>query len=124
VNAVADVLEAAEERATALASGDADRLAELLHEDFRWISHRGETFDRKTYVDANTRGRTTWRHQDLGEPDVLVLGEVAVLWTVVTDTVETSAGPETFRMPMTQTWVRGTHGWRCLAGHAGPLLNG
>jgi hypothetical protein len=29
---------------------------------------------------------------------------------------------ETFRMPMTQVWVRVEDGWQCLAGHAGPRL--
>jgi hypothetical protein len=28
--------------------------------------------------------------------------------------------PETFRMPMTQVWVRVDGEWQCLSGHAGP----
>ena len=65
-----DVLAAARARAEALAAGDAVRLTELLHADFRWTSHRGDRFDRAGYVEANTGGRTIWRRQDLGERSV------------------------------------------------------
>ena len=42
--------------------------------------------------------------------------------TLVADVVETSAGPQTHRMPMTQFWVQVDSGWQRLAGHAGPRL--
>ena len=67
-------------------------------------------------------GRTRWRGQDLGDAEVLVVGDAAVLRTVVTDTIDRADGTETYRMPMTQFWVRTASGWRCLAGHAGPRL--
>jgi hypothetical protein len=41
-----EVIAAAEERASALAVGDAERLSGLLHEDFRWTTHVGETYRR------------------------------------------------------------------------------
>ena len=81
-------------------------------------------FDRASYLESNTGGRTTWRQQDLGEPEVLAVAGTAVLRTVVTDTIETVTGPETFRMPLTQVWVLDDLGWQCLAGHAGPRLGG
>jgi ketosteroid isomerase-like protein len=118
----AQVLEAARSRAAALAAGDAVGLEELLHVDFRWTSHTGESFDRATYISANVGGDTTWRHQDLGDPEVLVVGDAAVLRTLVTDTVNGIDGAETFRMPMTQFWIRSGLRWQCLAGHAGPRL--
>ena len=52
---------AAEERASALASGDGERLSGLLHEDFRWTTHVGETYSRAEYVRRNTEGLTVWR---------------------------------------------------------------
>jgi ketosteroid isomerase-like protein len=123
VSAADSVLAAARARAAALAAGDVSRLAELLHPDFRWTSHTGEQFGRETYLASNTGGRTTWKQQELGEPEVLAVGSTAVLRTVVTDTIEANAGgTETFRMPMTQVWVLGDNGWQCLAGHAGPRL--
>ena len=115
------VMAAAEERASALAAGDAERLSGLLHDDFRWTTHRGETYDRSEYVRRNTGGRTVWRSQRLSGAEVVVVGEAAVLHADVTDVVLSAEGaPETFRMPMTQVWVRVDGDWLCLAGHAGP----
>jgi ketosteroid isomerase-like protein len=117
------VLDAARERATALAEGDAERLSELLHAEFRWTSHVGETYDRTEYVRRNTEGHTVWRSQEMANADVVVVGDTAVLRAEVTDVVLTESGePETFTMPMTQAWVREEGTWRCLAGHAGPRL--
>jgi hypothetical protein len=118
-----EVLAAARSRAAALAAGDPDRLRTLLHRDFRWSAHTGEQLDRDRYVESNTGGRTRWSAQHLGDPEVVVVGDTAVLRTVVTDVVDTDAGPRAFRMPMTQVWVRDGDGWRCLAGHAGPRLD-
>lgn len=122
MSAADQVREAASARAAALAAGDAARLTDLLHVDFRWTSHTGEDFDRAAYIESNTGGRTVWHKQDLGDPDVAVVGDAAVLRTVVVDTIDTATGSETFRMPMTQLWVRSGPRWTCLAGHAGPLV--
>jgi len=115
-----DVIAAAIERAAALAGADEDRLRRLLHPEFGWISHRGDRFDLESYLDSNQRGLTTWLGQELREPTVAVVGDTAVLRCTAVDTVDVGGGPETFVMPMTQTWVRTADGWRCLAGHAGP----
>lgn len=119
----AQVVAAAEERASALAAGDVVRLLELLHEDFTWTTHLGETYDRSAYVRRNTGGHTVWRSQELSEVRVVVVGDTAVLRAEVSDVVASgTGGDETFRMPMTQVWVRADGRWRCLAGHAGPRL--
>ena len=121
MDAAHDVKRAAEARARALAEGDAQRLTDLLHEDFRWASHVGETYSRPEYVRRNTGGQTVWRSQVLHDPQVVVVGETAVLYAEVTDVVLSRGDEtETFRMPMTQVWVREGGAWRCLAGHAGP----
>lgn len=115
------VIDAAEARASALADADADRLSGLLHQAFRWTSHLGETLGREEYIRRNTMGPTVWRSQKLGNADVVVAGETAVLYAEVTDVVRSGPdGCETFRMPMTQVWVRDDDVWTCLAGHAGP----
>ncbi len=117
------VLAAAQERAGALADADADRLSALLHPKFRWTSHVGKTYDRAEYVRRNTEGHTVWRSQELGSTEVVVVGDTAVLRAEVTDVVLAEGRePETFRMPMTQIWVRDGGTWRCLGGHAGPRL--
>lgn len=116
-----EVIAAAEDRASALAAGDADRLRELLHEQFGWTTHMGETFDRSAYIRKNTEGQTAWRSQALAHPEVVVVGDTAVLRAEVTDEVVSAEDDiQTFRMPMTQVWVRAAGSWKCLAGHAGP----
>lgn len=116
-----EVIAAAEERASALAVGDAERLSGLLHKDFRWTTHMGETYSRSEYVRRNTEGHTVWRSQDLSSAEVVVVGDTAVLFAEVADVVLSGDDQaETFRMPMTQVWVRLADRWTCLAGHAGP----
>jgi ketosteroid isomerase-like protein len=115
------VVRAALARAAALADGDAVRLAALLHKDFRWTAHIGETYSRDEYVRCNTDGHTIWRSQQMRDVDVVVVGDTAVLRSEVVDVVLSEDGqPITFRMPMTQIWVREGDAWSCLGGHAGP----
>jgi len=52
-----------------------------------------------------------------------VHGDTAVLTAVAVDEVETDRGRETFRLRLTQTWVRQDGRWQCLSGHAGPRLD-
>ena len=119
----ADRVEAAAlARADALASRDGEALRAVLHPRFVWTSHRGETFDLERYVDANTGAGSRWVAQALHDVRVIVVGATAVLVCLVVDDVESGDGPEVFRMPMTQTWVREGDRWLCLAGHAGPRL--
>jgi hypothetical protein len=120
MDAAQEVLSAAEERASALAEGDTGRLTGLLHEQFKWTTHLGETYDRTEYIRRNTQGHTVWRSQDLTSAEVVVVADTAVLYAETTDVVLPDEEPVTFRMPMTQVWVRLDGGWKCLAGHAGP----
>lgn len=120
-----DVLQAAQERAAAMAGKDEARLRGLLHPRFSWISHKGDWFDLDSYLDSNRRGSNTWYGQELRNPEVRVVGDTAILRCLVVDTVDVGGGkPETFVMSMTQTWVREKGHWRCLAGHAGPRISG
>lgn len=123
-DAAAEVVRAVEARAAALGAGDRAGLAALLHPGFRWVSHRGDEFDRAAYLDANTAdaGATRWHAQRIEHLEVTVIGDAAVAHMTVADDVTTSVGREIFRMPVTQTWVRTPEGWQCLAGHAGPRL--
>jgi hypothetical protein len=121
VDAAEQVILAAEARGSALAEGDAEKLSGLLHDEFRWTSHVGETYSRPEYVRRNTEGHTVWRAQTILSPEVVIVGDTAVLHAEVVDVVLTESGePETFRMPVTQVWVRLGTEWKCLAGHAGP----
>jgi len=121
MGAAQEVIKAAEDRASALAAGDAERLRELLHEQFRWTTHVGQIFDRSEYIHRNTEGLTVWRSQALSDSQVVVVGDTAVLYAEVTDVVLSAEDePQTFRMPMTQVWLCVDGDWKCLAGHAGP----
>lgn len=122
MSAADEVLDAAERRGRALSAGDAGTLRELLHPDFVWVSHTGEVFDLDSYLGSNIGGPNRWHEQRLRDPRIAGAGDVAVLLCMVTDVVDPGTGVEEFRMPMTQTWVRDGTLWRCLAGHAGPLL--
>ena len=116
-----EVIRAAEARASALVRADAAALTHLLHEEFRWTSHTGQVSDRATYVRRNTGGEVRWLSQQLAEVRVTVVGDTAVLLAEVVDVVRRRGGEEeTFRMPVTQTWVHEEGAWRCVAGHAGP----
>jgi hypothetical protein len=121
MDAEQEVLLAAEARAAALAAGDVERLSALLHDEFRWTTHEGDTFSRSEYIRRNTAGDTVWDSQQLSSAEVVVVGDTAVLHAAVTDVVSADGrGTETFRMPMTQVWVCRDSRWTCLAGHAGP----
>lgn len=62
-----------------------------------------------------------WRSQTLSHPHVVVVADTAVLYAEVIDVVSPDDHEaRTFRMPMTQVWVRVEGGWKCLGGHAGP----
>jgi hypothetical protein len=93
-----------------------------MHPKLRWTSHRGEVLDRDSYVARNTDGSLVWHEQRLEQPSVTVVGETAVLTAIVVDVVDRNGERETFRMRVTQTWVREGQEWQCIAGHAGPLL--
>jgi ketosteroid isomerase-like protein len=119
------VLAAAQARAHALAAGDPHELEALLHPAFMWTTHTGQAYDREAYVRRNTDGTTVWRAQRMGDPTVVVVGDTAVLRTMVTDEVEAEDGTTaTLEMPMTQVWVSERGTWRCLVGHAGPGASG
>jgi ketosteroid isomerase-like protein len=112
------VLDAAEQRARALVAGDADALRALHHPALRWTTYRGDVLDRESYVRGNTEGELRWIEQRLEEVGVVVEGETAVLTAAVVDEVERDGRRETFRLRLTQTWVRDGDRWVVLAGHA------
>lgn len=116
------VVRAASRRADFLAAGDAGELRALHHPGLRWTTHRGEILDFDHYIAGNTRGDLTWHRQHLEDVFVTVERDAAVLTAVVLDDVERDGVRQVFRMRLTQTWVRHSDEWLCLAGHAGPLM--
>ena len=98
-----EVLAAAARRAEALALGHAAALRELLHPDFIRTSHTGHVFDRERYLRSNIGGPNKWRGQQLHEPRIVAVGDVAVIHYKVSDVVETATGVGRHDMWTTQT---------------------
>ena len=117
-----DILAVAERRSAALVARDPDALRALHHRALRWTTHRGAVLEREAYVAANTAGELVWRSQRIEDVHVIVAGDTAVLIAVAVDEVERDGEPQTFRLHLTQVWVRDDDGWLCLAGHAGPSV--
>ena len=113
-----EVIAAAGRRAAALAAGDEAALRLLMHPRLQWTNFRGEVLGYEEYITGNTRGNLRWRSQRLDGVTVAVDGDTAVLTAAVTDEVTRNGREESFRLRLTQTWVRTPAGWRCLAGHA------
>jgi ketosteroid isomerase-like protein len=117
-----EILAATERRSAALVARDAGALRELHHPDLRFTTHRGDVRDLDTYIAGNTEGELVWRAQRLLDPDVVVVGDTAVVTGVVRDEFERAGVPGGHDMRLTLVWVRGDGVWRVLAAHAGPAL--
>jgi hypothetical protein len=115
-----EVARAAARRAVALAEGDEEALRLLMHPALRWTTFRGEVLDYEAYITGNTHGDLRWRAQRLEDVQVAVVADTGILTAAVTDEVSRDGRDQTFRLRLTQTWVRTPQGWRCLAGHASP----
>jgi ketosteroid isomerase-like protein len=113
-----DVIQAALRRAAALAARDEAALRLLMHPDLQWTTYTGDVLSYEEYIDGNTRGSLRWHAQRLADPRVAVVGDTAVLTAWVIDEVSRDGREQAFTLRLTQTWVRSSDGWRCLAGHA------
>jgi ketosteroid isomerase-like protein len=113
-----DIVRAAQRRAAALAARDEAALRLLMHPDLQWTNYKGNVLSYEEYIEGNIRGNLRWRAQHLGDVRVAVVGDTAVLTARVTDEVRRDGHDQIFTLRLTQTWVRTSEGWRCLAGHA------
>lgn len=113
-----EVTDAALRRAAALAAGDEAALRLLMHPALQWTTFRGEVLGYEDYIAGNTGAGLRWRAQRLAGVKVAVAGDTAVLTATVTDEVTRDGHDGSFALRLTQTWVRTSGGWRCLAGHA------
>jgi len=97
-------------------------LRRLMHSELRWTTHRGDVLDREAYIECNTNGSLKWLSQRLEAPDVVIVGDMAILTAIVVDIVEHDGCQHEFRIRLTQTWLHGGSDWLCIAGHAGPSV--
>jgi ketosteroid isomerase-like protein len=113
-----EVIDAARRRAAALATRDEQTLRLMLHPDLQWTTYRGEVLGYEEYIEGNIGGGLVWHAQRLEDIRVVVVGDTAVLTASVTDEVQRDGHDQVFILRLTQTWLRTSEGWRCLAGHA------
>ena len=118
--AEADVLEAAQARADALAGQDWEQLDALLHPRFGYVNAQGIRLSRAAYVEFVRDGPLRWREQRLDGEQVEVAGDTAVLTATVVDDVEVDGERHVLRFVTTQTYVRAGGRWLYLAGHTAP----
>jgi hypothetical protein len=115
---VAEVTAAASRRAAALVAGDEATLRLLMHPGLQWTTLRGDVLGYEEYIAGNTRGDLRWLAQRMEDVAVVAVGDTAVLTAAVTDEVSRDGQDRSHEVRLTQVWVRGPDGWRCLAGHA------
>lgn len=113
-----EVRAAVSARAEALASGDVEALADLMHPECVWTTHAGLVLRRDEYICHNTT-TVRWRAQQVDVDAVVISEGTAVVVGTVTDTVVEDQEDARYRMPITMVWIRDKH-WRLLAAHAGP----
>jgi hypothetical protein len=89
-----------------------------MHPGLQWTNFRGTVLSYEEYIGGNTGEDPRWRAQRLDNVKVVVVGDTAVLTAAVTDEVTRNGRDTSFRLRLTQTWIRTPEGWRCLAGHA------
>jgi uncharacterized protein (TIGR02246 family) len=115
-----DVRAAVSARAEALASGDVEALASLMHPECVWTTHAGLVLRRDEYIRRNTR-TVTWRAQRIDVEMVVISNTTAVVVGTVEDTVVEHDEDAGYRMRITMVWIHDRH-WRLLAAHAGPRI--
>jgi len=89
-----------------------------MHPALQWTTHKGDVLGYEEYIEGNIRGGLVWRAQHLDDIRVVVVADTAVLTASVTDEVQRDGHDQIFILRLTQTWLRTSDGWRCLAGHA------
>jgi ketosteroid isomerase-like protein len=116
------ILAATERRSAALVARDAEALRALHHPDLRFTTPRGDVKDLEAYIAGNTQGERVWLGQRFLEVDVVIAGDTAIVTGVVRDEYEHAGEAATHDVQVTFTWISDdAHGWRVLAGHAGPM---
>jgi hypothetical protein len=89
-----------------------------MHPALRWPTYKGDVLGYEEYIEGNIGGGLGWRAQHLDDIRVVVVADAAVLTASVTDEVQRDGHDQIFTLRLTQTWLRTSEGWRCLAGHA------
>jgi len=104
-------------RSAALVAGDADRMSEILSDDFIYTNASGETCDRDEYVASYVGSPDlVWLDQELSEPVIRVYGDAAVVTLDVHDRATWRGEPFEGDFRSLFVYVRRVGTWRCVAG--------
>jgi hypothetical protein len=104
-------------RSDALVAGDAERMNEILADDFTYTSSSGATCDRAEYVASYVGSPDlVWLAQESSEPVVRMYGDAAVVTLDVHDRATWQGEPFEGDFRSMFVYVRRDGVWRCVAG--------
>ena len=104
-------------RSDALVTGDAERMTEILADDFTYTNASGDSCDRAGYV-ASYVGSSdlVWLAQESSEPVIRLYGDAAVVTLDVHDRATWQGEPFEGDFRSLFVYVRRDGIWRCVAG--------
>jgi len=104
-------------RSDALVAGDAERMNEILADDFTYTNASGASCDRAAYVASYVGSPDlVWLAQESSEPVVRVYGDAAVVTLDVHDRATWQGEPFEGDFRSMFVYVRRDSVWRCVAG--------
>jgi uncharacterized protein (TIGR02246 family) len=102
---------------TALVAGDAERMTEILADDFTYTNASGDSCDRDEYVASYVGSPDlVWLAQESSDPVIRVYGDAAVVTLDVHDRATWRGEPFEGRFRSLFVYVRRDGTWRCVAG--------
>ncbi|GIX30593.1 MAG: hypothetical protein KatS3mg124_1065 [Porticoccaceae bacterium] len=116
-----EVLAREQARLAALRAGDAESLAPLLSEELRF-GHANAVWDDKAKLLAKLReGRIVYRHLEVSEEEVLVRGDMALLFARLCADVLVNGVEKRIDNRTLSVWIREGEEWRLLAYQPTPI---
>ena len=104
-------------RTEALVAGDAERMNDILADDFTYTNASGVSCDRDEYVASYVGSPDlVWLAQESTEPDIRVFGDAAVVRSTCTTGRPGRASPSRAYFRSLFVYVRRDGTWRCVVG--------
>jgi ketosteroid isomerase-like protein len=94
-------------------AADAERLRDLLTDDFRSIGPKGYVLDKEQWIGRHAQFQ--YHSLDTSELDIRMYGDAAIVRNVQSNKATSHGRPVALRVRVSQTWVKQQGSWR-LAG--------